>query len=80
MKKIIFNTYQNEAVALLSDIPDHAPIFAKKKNDKLAGMVVREHDRWILRIGGQTASNGWHDSRIECLQSNLKYGYEFFVE
>lgn len=55
------------------------PIFAKR-DGKLQGMIVKERDKWILRLGGESASNGWHRSLRECIESNLKYDYTFFVE
>ncbi len=55
------------------------PIFAYK-DGKLKGMVLCERGKWILRLGGESASNGWHYSLKDCVESNLKYGYTFFLE
>ena len=78
MKKVIVIENTDETINLV-DVDDHTPIFAKK-NGILAGLVVKESDGWILRIGGANGANGWSDIRGECISTCLQYGYEFFVE
>ncbi len=82
MKKIILDEHDDDEVNL-SDLRNDVPIFAKRQG-KMVGMVISEHTgegkkKWILRLGGECASNGWHESRQELLKSNLKYHFEFFV-
>ena len=76
MKKIIT---PNDVVAL-SDIPEYLPIFAKEKG-KFKGMLVKEKDGWIVKLGGESGAYGHHPSRRKCIDIGANdYGYEFFVE
>jgi hypothetical protein len=80
MKRVIVEN-ENRDVVKLSDLPEEAPIFAKK-NGKLRGMVVKEVGKsgWILRLGGLLGATGYHASRYECLKSAAAHGYKFFIE
>ena len=51
-----------------------------KVGDRIKGVVVKEANGWIVRIGGSAGANGHHNSLRECIESCLEYGYEFFTE
>lgn len=56
------------------------PIFALR-GDKVCGMVVKEDDGWILRIGGGSGCCGYFPTRNELMyQCATHYDYDFFVE
>ena len=76
MKRIILSV--EDGTINLSLVNEHTSIFAKKE-DKLRGMIVKEDNGWILRIGGASGANGHHETRRKCIASCLEYGYEFFV-
>jgi len=78
MRSIIVRTPDVDTVNL-SNINYNAPIFAKQ-DGVLKGMIVKEPDGWILRIGGSGGATGWHATLEECLLSCEEYGYEFFTE
>ncbi len=63
----------------LKDVGDDKPIFAKRY-DKLVGMVVKDEEGWILRLGGETGATGYHERRARCIDSGIAYGYTFYVE
>ena len=77
MREVILDPSEREVH--LEDLRTCQPIFAKR-HGKLEGVVLQERGKWILRLGGASASNGWHDTLRECIQTNYKYGYTFFVE
>ena len=78
MRKIIFKI--GDEVRLNDIDAKTIPIFAKKKG-KIVGMVVQDFNdrRWRLALGGSYSSTGFHDTIQGCLESCLKYDYEFFV-
>jgi len=78
MREIIVNKHREKTVRI-EDVISTDPIFAKK-DGVLKGMIVKECDGWILRIGGSTGATGWHATLDECILSCLEYGYEFFTE
>jgi len=57
---------------------EHAPIFAKQ-DGKLAGMITKETDGWILRVGGFSGATGHHETLKRLIESCVSCGYEFFV-
>ena len=64
----------------LESIGEGTPIFAKSKG-KLVGMVVLEKPNgWILRIGGACGSDGYFETRKECIKTGERFGYTFYVE
>ena len=76
----IHSINNKERFIYFKTIPTHKPIFAKK-NNKFSGMLVKEDDGWILRIGERGGANGHHKLREHCISSCCReYGYEFFVE
>ncbi len=77
MKEIVFIPKQERVT--LDSIDRHEPIFAKR-DGKLAGMVVKEDEGWILRIGGSIGSYGHHTELEDCLETSLQFGYTYFVE
>lgn len=76
MIKIILNENQNEVN--FSDIDDRYPVFAKR-DGKLVGMMVKEDEGWILRTGKNLGANGHHNTLRECMESCIKYNYEFYI-
>lgn len=77
MKKIILDENRDCDIKF-SDVDERFPVFAKR-DGKLSGMIVKENEGWILRIGHCTGANGHHDTLKGCVESCLKYDYEFFV-
>lgn len=76
MKKIILDI--EDGIVNYSSVGENTPIFAKLRGE-LKGMITKEGQGWILRIGGSSGANGHHETRRKCMASCLKYGYEFFV-
>ena len=76
MRKVVLE--QETDVISLNDVNIRTAIFAKR-GDVLAGMVVKEEDGWILRIGGDAGATGWHPNRRECIGSCID-DYTFFIE
>ena len=77
MKKVIFSDKEAKTINL-NFISDDEPIFAKR-NNRLAGMIIKEDKGWILRLGGEIGYSGYHSTRYDCLKSANDF-YEFFVE
>ena len=75
MKKVI----TEETGINLSEVPEDTPIFAKK-GGKLKGMLVKDGEGWITRIGGGIGSSGHHSSRKGCIKRDSGFGFEFFIE
>ena len=78
MRKIILESESLYTIPL-GEVNQHAPIFAKK-DDKLIGMVVKENDGWIVRIGGSAGASGHHETLRKCIESCFCHDYEFFIE
>jgi len=78
MRKVIVNKHGEETVHI-EDVISTAPVFAKQ-DGVLKGMVVKESDGWIVRIGGSAGATGWHTTREKCILSCMEYDYEFFTE
>lgn len=81
MKKIFFGE-KDVQVVNFDFIDNQKPIFAKREG-KLVGMVVQDNKydyQWVLRLGGVSGATGHHITLRGCLESCLKYGFEFFVE
>lgn len=77
MKKIICDT-GDEGVVYFSAIDKYEPIFAKL-DGKLIGMVVKENEGWIVRIGGSAGAAGHHETLERCMKACCQFGYEFFT-
>jgi hypothetical protein len=80
MKKIILERPVEVKTIYLDCISEKTPIFVKDKEGKLAGMMVQENNKWIVKTGGVFGATGLHSSRSECIKSCEIYGYSFFVE
>ena len=66
-------------IVKLGELNENDPTFATR-DGKLAGMVVYEYKRgWVLMIGGKHGVDGHHETLRECIESCVRYGYEFFV-
>ena len=76
MKKIILDA--EDGTVNLSIVTEGTPIFAKD-DDKLIGMIVKDDNGWVLRIGGSSGATGYHKTLKECIVSCLRYDYEFFI-
>jgi hypothetical protein len=72
-------TFEAEPEILLDNLDESTPIFAKREG-KLAGMVVKQDQEWILRTGGNLGANGYHSSRKACLEDGVRLGFKFYVE
>ena len=77
MRRIILEKEDPDTIPF-SDINQGNPIFAKKDGE-LRGMVVKEEDGWILRLGGSSGSTGHHNTLRKCLEIDMQYDYEFFI-
>lgn len=78
LKKIIeIENDVSELIPFTSIHRDH-PIFVVRKS-KLAGMVVKEDGRWIVRTGGGSGVSGSWESLRECLKNASQYNYSFYV-
>ena len=77
MRRIVLARMDTMTI-LLDDVDERTPIFAKKEGE-LRGMIVKENDRWILKLGGSRGATGWHTTLRECLESCLIHGYEFLI-
>ena len=78
MRKIIVEKKSPDTIPF-GEVGHHQPIFAKK-NGKLAGMVVKDDDGWILRMGGESGATGYSKTLRECIVGGHVYDYEFFIE
>lgn len=78
MRKVILDEDKVKVVKE-DDLETTRPIFAKR-DGRLVGMVVREPDGWITRIGGNLGATGNHHTRQECIRFGMDYGLEYFVE
>ena len=80
MRKIIgIEAEDFNGVVHFRSVDKYNPIFAKREG-KLCGMVVKEYEGWILKLGGFRGSNGFHSELLDCLRDSLRFGYTYFVE
>lgn len=77
MKEVIILD-RSSSIVHPGEIPIDIPVFAKR-NGVLRGMIVREEEGWILRIGGTGGASGHHSTLEECIKSCLQYEYRFFI-
>ena len=78
MLKVIVLSVNNQEI-FLGNIPRSHPIFVKENNEFI-GMVIEEEGQWIIRIGGKCGATGFYNTRVQCLLSGIKHGYEYFIE
>lgn len=78
MKEIIMHKPQKETI-VFEKVNPYAPIFAKLEGN-LAGMIVKEKNGWILRLGRASAATGHHCALLDCIESCVPYGYVFFTD
>jgi len=77
MKTIIFKGEEN--AIKLTNIDDFTPIFMIK-DGKVVGMLVEEDKGWIVKIGGNSGSTGYHDTREDAIKSTMTlYNTDKFV-
>ena len=56
------------------------PVFAKR-DGRLEGMVGKDDEGWIVRIGGSAGSYGYHDTLHECLERGVNdFDFTFYIE
>ena len=78
MRKIILGKEDSDTIPF-TEVNEYGPIFAKKCG-KLVGMIVKDNDGWIVRIGGTSGATGHHETLWKCIEHSLTYAYEFFIE
>ncbi len=79
MKEVIAFKGEEPEGVLLSTLSKHTPIFAKY-DGRIVGMIVKEPNGWILRLGGSRGCTGHHSSRKECLLKSRDFrGYTFWM-
>lgn len=79
MKKIyIPEQMDGEGRIDLDDVSMQTSVFVKK-HGKLVGNVIKNGDEWAIKLGGGVSATGYHETRLGCILSGLKYGYEFCV-
>lgn len=78
MRRILNNEETNAPINIW-DVKENEPVFAKQ-NERLVGMIVKEVDGWILRLGGSSGSSGFFLTFKECFDDALPRGYEFYVD
>mgnify|MGYP001176774201 CR=1 FL=1 len=79
MRKIKFEKKEIEIEIDISEIDECEPIFAKQ-DGKLRGMIIKEDEGWILKIGPESGATGHYKSRQACIESCLEYDYTFYIE
>jgi hypothetical protein len=77
MKKVILDV--EDGTIDLSSIYERHPIFAKR-DGKLIGMMVKDDEGWMVKLGGTSGATGHHETRRKCIESCLRHDYEFFTE
>ena len=79
MRRVIIESI-GETDILLKDVDISEPIFAKR-DGKLIGMLVKERDSWILRVGGSFGAYECLGDLRNCISYGIeRFNYEFFVE
>ena len=79
MKRVVTDHQPTDEVELKNVRHHDVPIFAKK-NGEFKGMIVKEGDTWILRVGGDYGAYGHYPSVRELIARGEEFGYEFFIE
>lgn len=78
MREIIIGEY-NGSTVLEKDVFKNSPIFAKK-DDIPCGMVEKDDDGWIVRIGGDCGMSGHYPTRQGCIERGISLGYKFYTK
>ena len=78
MQRIILRNEDEETV-VLDRVPESKPIFMKKEG-KFVGMLVKEEEGWIIRVGSTSGYSGHHSSRLNCMKDTEDNGYTFHIE
>ena len=71
MKKVILTQIPEDSVTL-NNLDEDVPIFLVE-NRKITGLLIKEHDGWITRIGGIFDSTGYHNSRKDAIKEQLLF-------
>lgn len=78
-RKIVIEPLLSEKI-YLGDVDAEKPIFARKIGSAdPCGMLVREKDGWILRVGDNQGAYGYSNHLKGCLECGETYDYEFIV-
>ena len=68
-----------EVTINLANIGEHVPIFLIR-DKKVIGILVEEDDGWIVKIGGDSDSTGYHETREEAIKRGINlYKKDKFV-
>ena len=78
MRQVIIS--ESEENIELYDVGENTPIFVKNEKGKFIGMLVKEEQGWIIKIGGDGGWSGYWGSRKDCLRHSIKDGYTFYIE
>ena len=73
-------TVSTSEKAYEANISSSTPIFAKDEKGKLVGMIVKEDQGWIIRIGGDRGASGYHEDRYACMNASIIYNLTFHIE
>lgn len=79
MKRVTFPSKSDNDTIDHSNVSGNTPIFIKK-NGVLKGLIVKEAEGWIARMGGSYGDDGFHATRLACMNSSGKYGFTFHIE
>ena len=78
MRKIVLPRKGMDTISVY-DVDENTPIFAKK-GGVLHGMLVKDSEGWIVRIGGENGAYGYRKTLRECIEDgSTRFEYEFFV-
>ncbi|MBA7653453.1 hypothetical protein ES703_61302 [subsurface metagenome] len=81
MKKVILDELQDPKVIFLSGIGYGIPIFLIR-DGMVKGLLVKEKDGWIVRLGEGVGSTGFHETREAALKSvkETRPDSEFYID
>ena len=66
-------------IVYLDSLKENIPLFLRQYG-KLKGMIVKEDEGWISRLGGPVGSSGHYETRQQCMEAAYSYGYEACIE
>lgn len=78
MRRIVTDK-ETDAPISIHDVDAREAIFAKQ-NGRFVGIVIEENKEWVLRLGGSSASTGYHETFEKCIADALPRGFTFYVD
>lgn len=75
MKKVLLALETPEPTIKLQQVKETEPIFLKK-DGVLVGMISKETNGWIGRLGGSNLATGYHTERVDCIRKAVANGYQ----